>query len=331
MKQGGSLSRIALGASLVAAAVLALPVKGQLEFTVLDATLRGLGIWAPAAFISGFAFATVLFVPGSLFGLAGGMLFGPIWGTVWNLIGATLGAIASFLVARYLAGDWVTKKIGGRLQVLVQGAEAEGWRFVALTRLLPIVPFNLLNYALGLTRIRLSHYVLATLVCMAPGAAAYAWLGHAGREAVSGNSEALRYGLVGLALLALIVFLPRLVRRVKDTSGSWITVAELKQRLASGAALTIIDVREPEEMMGPLGHIPGARNIPLQDIPDRLDEISTGKVAATVLVCRTDKRSAQAASVLRAAAIQNVFILRGGIEEWGRSINAFDLDQGTTR
>jgi uncharacterized membrane protein YdjX (TVP38/TMEM64 family)/rhodanese-related sulfurtransferase len=329
MKHGGRLVRITLGASLVAAAALALLVQDQLEISALDTTLRELGMWAPAAFMAGFALATVLFVPGSLFGLAGGVLFGPIWGAVWNLLGATLGAIASFLVARYLAGDWVTKKIGGRLQLIVQGAEAEGWRFVALTRLVPIVPFNLLNYSLGLTRIRLTHYVLATLVCMAPGAAAYAWLGHAGRAAAAGSSEALRYGLIGLGLLALIAFLPRLVRRMKDASGGWITVAELKQRLASGAALRIIDVREPEEVAGPLGHIPGARNIPLQDLPARLDEISIGNVAATVLVCRTDKRSAKAASVLRAAAIQNVFVLRGGVEEWSRSVNAFDLDQGT--
>jgi len=95
---------------------------------------------------------------------------------------------------------------------LIAGVEAEGWRFVALTRLVPLFPFNLLNYALGLTRIRFWHYVLATLICMAPGAAAYTWLGYAGREAATGSNSALNYGLSGLALLALVAFLPGLLR-----------------------------------------------------------------------------------------------------------------------
>ena len=73
--------------------------------------------------------------------------------------------------------------------------EAEGWRFVAFVRLVPLFPFNLLNYALGLTRIPLVAYVLASLVCMAPGTLAYTWLGYAGREAIAGNDAAIRYGL----------------------------------------------------------------------------------------------------------------------------------------
>jgi uncharacterized membrane protein YdjX (TVP38/TMEM64 family) len=73
-------------------------------------------------------------------------------------------------VARYLAADWVARKAGGRLGRLIAGVEAERWRFVAFVRLVPLFPFNLSNYALGLTRIPLSHYVLASLVCMAPGA-----------------------------------------------------------------------------------------------------------------------------------------------------------------
>ena len=162
-----------------------------------------------------FALATVFFVPGAIFGLAGGALFGPLWGTVLNLAGAILGASASFLIARYLAADWVRRKAGGRLERLIAGVEAEGWRFVAFTRLVPLFPFNLLNYALGLTRIPLTHYVLASLVCMAPGTLAYTWLGHAGREALVGDDSAIRYGLVALALLAAVAFLPRLVRRIR--------------------------------------------------------------------------------------------------------------------
>lgn len=86
---------------------------------------------------------------------------------------------------------------------------------MALTRLIPFVPFNLLNYALGLTRIGFVQYLLATFICMIPGSAAYAWLGHAGREALAGDAAAVRYGLMAVGLLALLAVPPRLVRRLR--------------------------------------------------------------------------------------------------------------------
>lgn len=209
------LARAGIGAVIAAGATWALLAQEMLSLATLKDSLQSLGHWAPAVFVAGFAVATVIFIPGSIFGLAGGLLFGPLWGTAWNVTGGTLGAILAFLVARYIAGDWVARRTRGRLKPIVEGAEAEGWRFVALTRLVPIVPFNLLNYALGLTRIPLPAYALATLVCMVPGSAAYAWLGYAGRAAISGENGAFHYALGGLAVLALVVFAPRLVRRVR--------------------------------------------------------------------------------------------------------------------
>src|SRR6266540_189456 len=96
----------------------------------------------------------------------------------------------AIMIARAIAGDWVARNVGARLGRLIEGVDAEGWRFVAFVRLVPLFPFNLSNYVLGLTRIPLHHYVLATLVCMAPGAVAYTWLGHAGRRALSGETDA---------------------------------------------------------------------------------------------------------------------------------------------
>jgi uncharacterized membrane protein YdjX (TVP38/TMEM64 family) len=78
---------------------------------------------------------------------------------------------------------------------LIAGVDAEGWRFVAFVRLVPVFPFNLSNYTLGLTSIPLQHYVIAAVVCMTPGAVAYTWLGHAGRGALTGETDAVRYGL----------------------------------------------------------------------------------------------------------------------------------------
>src|SRR5207302_2028159 len=178
--------------------------------------------WAPIGFILIYAIATVLFFSGAILSLAGGALFGPIWGTAWNLAGATLGATVAFLLARTVAGEWVARRVGGRLRRLVDGVTAEGWRFVALMRLVPLIPFNLLNYALGLTGISLPAYVLTSAICMLPGAIAYTWLGYAGRSAAGGDTAALRYGLIGLGVLAMIAFVPRLFRRFRAREPVWI-------------------------------------------------------------------------------------------------------------
>ena len=299
----------------------------KLDSKALEASIAGLGEWAAFAFVASFALATVLFVPGSLFGLAGGALFGPLWGTILNLLGASLGATIAFLVARHTGADWIAARTGGRLKRIVAGVEAEGWRFVAMTRLVPIVPFNVLNYALGLTRIRLSHYVIATLICMLPGTAAYSWLGHAGRTALQGDKATFQYGLLGLALLALIAFLPPLVRRLRKESAGLISVSELQERLSGGAPPAVIDVRGPDEFTGPLGHIPDAINVPLGELETRLAVLASDR-RQMVLVCKTDKRSAKAAEILSNGGIRQVMVLRGGMEDWNRQILASDVRAG---
>ncbi len=207
-----TVARLVLFGLLVGTAVAAFALRDRLDLTRLETVVVSAGALGPLLYIAIYAAATTLFVPGALFGLAGGVLFGPVWGTVWNLAGATIGAALSFLIARYLAADWVARRAGGFLQRLIAGVEAEGWRFVAVTRLAPFVPFNLLNYALGLTRIRFDQYVVASLVCMAPGTAA---LGFAGREALAGQTSAIQNSLLALGLLALLAFLPRFVRRLR--------------------------------------------------------------------------------------------------------------------
>ena len=101
------------------------------------------------------------------------------------------------------------------MKQLINGVEGEGWRFVAFVRLVPLFPFNLLNYALGLTRIPLLPYVVATLLFMLPGALAYTYLGYAGREAVAGGEGLIQKGLLALALLAAVAFLPRLIGKLR--------------------------------------------------------------------------------------------------------------------
>jgi uncharacterized membrane protein YdjX (TVP38/TMEM64 family)/rhodanese-related sulfurtransferase len=313
------LSRLVLGFAIAVAATWLALNRGRLDPELIESMIRSLGLWGPFGHVLLFTLGTILFVPGALFGLAGGLLFGPILGTILNLAGATLGATAAFLIARYVAGDWIRQRAGGRLARLVSGVEAEGWRFVALTRLVPLVPFNLLNYALGLTGIRLFPYVLTSFVCMVPGTLAYTWLGHAGGSALAGNDAAIRYGMIGFAVLAAVAFLPGLVRRLRgEEKLRWIEVNELAARLDS-KDIAVIDVRGPEEFSGPLSHIRDARNIPLAELSGHLSEIASLRDKSVILVCHTDKRSSNAAAFLGQAGFSDVLVLRGGMVRWNEA------------
>lgn len=187
--------------------------RANLVVESIEAWVVGFGLWAPLVFMSVYLIGPPLFLPGSILTMAGGALFGPLWGTVYSLTAATAGATVAFFIARYLISDWVMGKISGKLKQLVQGVNAEGWRFVAFIRLVPIFPFNLSNYAMGLTKIRGYHYVVATFVCMIPGAFAYSYFGYTGREAVGGGESLITKGLLALSLLAGLTLLPSLVRR----------------------------------------------------------------------------------------------------------------------
>ena len=313
-----ALPRAGLLLALAAIVAWALVYRPLPDAASLQHQIESIGPWGPLAFILLFALGTVAFLPGAIFGLAGGALFGPGWGCLWNLIGATLGATLAFLAARYIADDWVARRTGRRLKELVEGVEAEGWRFVAVVRLVPLFPFNLLNYALGLTRIRLDHYVLASGVAMLPGTLAYAWLGHAGSEMAAGDQSAVRTLLFALGLFAVVAFLPRLLRRFRRAGTAWIDANSLTRQLDSEHGLPVVDVRGADEFGGPLGHIRGARNIPLNDLVARLPELQAWRRCGLTLVCRTDKRSAKAAELLKKTGFVKVQVVRGGMEEWNR-------------
>jgi uncharacterized membrane protein YdjX (TVP38/TMEM64 family)/rhodanese-related sulfurtransferase len=306
--------RLLLALALAAGIALAVIYREHLDTAALTAWIASAGWAGPLVFMGIYAIATVLFLPGSLLTLAGGALFGPLWGTLYNLTGATLGAGLAFLVARYLAADWVQARSGGILKRLVTGVEAEGWRFVAFTRLVPVFPFNLLNYALGLTRIPFPAYLLASATCMLPGALAYTWLGYAGREAAAGGEGLIQKGLIALALLAALAFLPRLVARLRQQN--WLQVEEVKRRLETGEPLLILDVRTAADFEGAEGHLPGALNLPLEQLAARLAELGTDPERPIALFCRTDRRSAKAAAILARHGFAQAQVVQGGITAW---------------
>ncbi len=301
---------------LIAAVAVALWLGRSLDVTIIVQRVGELGPLAWLAFVVLYALATLLFLPGSVLTLAGGSLFGPVLGTFVNLTGATLGATLAFLLSRYLASDWVEQKTGGRLKQLKDGVEGEGWRFVAFVRLVPLFPFNLLNYALGLTRIRLLHYLIATYVCMLPGAIAYTYLGYAGREAVAGGEDLIQKALLALALLAVVAFLPRFIGRFRQ--GPTLSLDKLKERLNRGDELLLLDVRTTEDYQGELGHIAGSRNIPLEELKDRLSELSSYLEKPVALVCTTDRRSKKAAQLLGSQGFADIHVVTGGMTQWNK-------------
>jgi uncharacterized membrane protein YdjX (TVP38/TMEM64 family) len=207
--------RLLLLTLLVCGIAAAFYWRDQLSIETLTSWVGQLGWVAPLVFIACYAIAAVFFLPGWIFTLAGGVLFGPVFGTLYNLTGATIGATLAFITARYIAHDWVAQRTGKRLRQLVEGVEKEGWRFVAFVRLVPVFPFNLLNYALGLTGIRLSHYIIASFIFMAPGGAAYTYLGYAGRELAGGGEDVIRKALLAIAVVATVAFLSRIILRLR--------------------------------------------------------------------------------------------------------------------
>jgi rhodanese-related sulfurtransferase len=160
---------------------------------------------------------------------------------------------------------------------------------------------------------------------MAPGTIAFTWLGHAGRGALAGETEAIRYALLALALLAAVIMLPRLIGRVRK-SADWIETRELSRQLDAGGPVIIVDVREPHEFIGELGHIAGARNLPLPELERRIPELAAFKAVPLVLVCRTDKRSANAAPVFSSAGFEHVTVLRQGMAQWNRDALPIERD-----
>ncbi|HHD11673.1 MAG TPA: TVP38/TMEM64 family protein [Deltaproteobacteria bacterium] len=197
---GGALTIRWLGAS------------GYLTEESLKEWIEGYGLWGPVVYILVYSIAPALMAPGLPLTVVGGILFGPLWGVVYTAIGATTGATVAFLIARYLGREWVAEKIRGtRLEVLDREVERRGWKVVAFTRLIPLFPFNLLNYAFGLTGIGLFTYVVASFVFMLPGIVAYVVFSDS-LFALLVRGELRWKFLAALGLVATVSLLPLLYR-----------------------------------------------------------------------------------------------------------------------
>gem|GEM_PF-140845 len=171
-------------------------------------TVQAAGPWAPLLFILVYALATVLGMPGSVLTLGAGALFGLVKGTLLASAASTLGATAAFLLARHAAGPWLRRRIpsGGTMERLSQAVARAGWRMILLTRLSPILPFTLLNYAYGLTPVNTVHYVWASWIGMLPGTILYVYLGSTARALAETRVHTPgRWLFQALGLLATLV------------------------------------------------------------------------------------------------------------------------------
>lgn len=181
------------------------------------------GPWGQVLFVLIYIAATVLLIPGSALGLGAGALFGVVRGSVLVSLASTLGATCAFLLGRYLARGWVAKKIEGRASfaAIDQAVAGEGWKIVLLTRLSPVFPFTLLNYAFGLTRVSLREYVLASWLGMMPGTVMYVYLGSLARTGIAKQQrtpgEWALYALGLLATVAVTLIVTRIARRALAT------------------------------------------------------------------------------------------------------------------
>ncbi len=306
--------RLVIIVLLVAGITATIVYRDQLDASALENWVNNAGIAGPIVFMLIYAIGTLFFFPGSVLTLAGGALFGPVYGTLYNLTAATIGAIISFITARYLAHDFVEAKTGGRLKALKQGVEGEGWKFVAFVRLVPLFPFNLLNYALGLTKIKLSHYSIATYICMFPGALAYTYIGYVGREALAGDESVIQKVMIGIALLAIVGFLPGIIGKLR--AKPMMSVETLKQKIENNDDILILDVRTAEDFIGEQGHISNAVNIAIEDLPEQLNKLDDHIDKTIAIVCRSDRRSVKAAKILNKNGFVDVHVTKGGMTSW---------------
>ncbi len=204
-----SNKRRSLGRAALAAALLVALVAGGPELAGFlpgfAAWVDSLGLLGPVVFVSGYIIATVAFVPGSVLTLVAGAIFGIVKGTIYVFLGASMGSAAAFLVSRYLARGAIERRLAShpRFAAIDRAVGSAGWKIVLLLRLSPVVPFNLLNYGLGLTNVRFTDYIVAS-VGMLPGTLLYVYSGKlAGDVALLAGGAAVERGAAYYTLLSL--------------------------------------------------------------------------------------------------------------------------------
>lgn len=193
-------------------------LQDYLEKERLRQFIAAYGVWGPIVYLAIWTLAPPLSLPGLPITLTGGVLFGPFWGVIYTAIGATMGATLAFLMARYLARDWVEAKLAGtRLMTLDDKVAQEGWKVVAFTRLIPIFPYFLVNFAFGLTKISFWSYTVATFIFMLPLTIAYVYFSSNILDLFQGKVSKELF--IGAILVALVSLIPLAYKKIRAKRG----------------------------------------------------------------------------------------------------------------
>jgi uncharacterized membrane protein YdjX (TVP38/TMEM64 family) len=199
-------------AVVILAGAYALNHYGFLEKT-LD-WINSFGIWGAGVFLLVYSLACIFFVPSFIFTFSGGILFGLWKGLILSLLGTGAGSLCAFLIGRYLARDFVEKKIGenAEFQRLSAALKRKGWKVILLARFSPVFPFLIGNYAFGVTKMKARHYLMASVLGTIPSALVYTYAGfaagdlaqwnHEGRARTPGEWLLLGFGLMATLFLA---------------------------------------------------------------------------------------------------------------------------------
>ena len=209
-----------LGVTVLAMVVLSLAVSsflvpvGQWLIEFRD-WVGQQGAWGPAVFVLVYVACTVCFLPGWILTAGAGALYGLVWGTVLASFSSTMAAAAGFLIARYLARDQVRTWVetNPKFAAIDRAIARRGGWIVLVIRLSPVFPFALLNYALGLTGVRFTTYLLASWVGMLPGTIAYVLLGFAGRQTLAGGQKVIYWVFAAVAAIAATSIVTHVARR----------------------------------------------------------------------------------------------------------------------
>ena len=168
--------------------------------------IESLGIIGMSLFVLVYILACIFLIPGSPLTVGAGAVFGFWTGLILVSVGSTLGAVAAFLISRYLARGFIEKKIdkSHKFSAMDMAIKREGWKIIFLARLSPIIPFFLLNYALGLTKIRLRTYIISSWAGMIPGTVLYTYIGSLGKTILTTENSLADWVILGVGLIATV-------------------------------------------------------------------------------------------------------------------------------
>ncbi|MFV0425029.1 MAG: TVP38/TMEM64 family protein [Bacilli bacterium] len=212
MKNKGKFKNLIVFAICFSIGILIVWQTGFIDFIkdvdAMQEFFNDFGIVGYLVYILIYIIVAVFMLPASIFTIIAGITFGPIIGALVALSGATVGACVSFLIARYVARDLIISKFEDNpiFKKVEKGVEENGVSFLILTRLVPVFPYNIQNYAYGLTKIRFTTYAFITAICMAPGAFIYAFM--AGEIVKNGVSIKL---LIQFSVAGIILFVVSLI------------------------------------------------------------------------------------------------------------------------